>query len=139
MTSQVKFVLEIASAGGCEAQKPSCIGDLPCRAIADTNRDYFSTKAESETRSALRAVVFAGPTRGEKKILLLRICDAADSQGVATVSLRDLSAELGQFTSLTRRLVSKLIHHGDLKPLDRRYGNRTFRVTPRRQAGGASV
>lgn len=89
------------------------------------------TYAELLTRAALRKGVWEGGNRGERKLVLLRLCDDANDKGVVTIELHPVAAELRFTTTHFKRLLSKLITRGDLTPLYRRFDIRTYQLSPR--------
>ena len=89
------------------------------------------TYAELLTRDALRKGAWAGANMGERKLVLLRLCDEANDKGVVTIELHPVAADLRFSTTHFKRLLSKLISRGDLTPLYRRFDVRTYQLSPR--------
>lgn len=82
--------------------------------------------------SPLRSAIWSGSTHGDKKLILLRLCDHANDASLAPVCLSQIATDVRLPTTMVRRHLNKLINRGDLQPVHREtWDVRTYRLTPR--------
>ncbi|HXH15660.1 MAG TPA: hypothetical protein VNJ10_05965 [Sphingomonas sp.] len=91
------------------------------------------TYAELLTRNKLRQAAWEGPTRNERKLVLLRLCDHADPAGIAGIELRSFAIEVHLPVVQVRAALVKLMRRGDItqQQRTRQYFVRSYRVSPR--------